>query len=558
MTLDAEGGETETSGLLPEAAGASGTMPSAGTHAPSRCRSCRYRVAMLAGLGYVLCYAQRLVLPIGIVQMQNDFEWDKLEQGQVLGSFFVGYALMMPIGGMLATNFSAGKVAGLGMLASSLVALAMPTAARWGSASVLSALRVAQGLVQGVVWPGFAAIWTKWAPPAERSTMSSFPQAGGYIGNLLFGAIIGWQCDHREELLLFGGWEGAFNLTTLLGLVWASMWLFYVADSPALQVARGSCSSAECRMIESAISAESANAGLTAMEPTSVRSQRTAGIGLQFFCRALSHPAVLAICAASWSTNTAFYILQNAIPSYLRDVYGLSFTSIGLIVALPQLFLVAMIVVAVNIDLRLRAMSQPPDPRSIRRVLTCAGIGANLVLFVGMAAGTVRGMTVNTAALLFVLGYAILGLPVGAGFGVSHLDIAPAAAGVIVGITNTYGSVAGVVAPWAMGYLTTYPAGRTRDSFAHLAPPSAANGSREVLVVVLDPPPTEWLAVMEDQWARVFAFAAAMDVIGVVCFWCWAQATAQQALDPRASGYTRPKIDGGIGGAEHPMESREP
>ena len=28
MTLDAEGGETETSGLLPEAAGGSGTMPS--------------------------------------------------------------------------------------------------------------------------------------------------------------------------------------------------------------------------------------------------------------------------------------------------------------------------------------------------------------------------------------------------------------------------------------------------------------------------------------------------------------------------------------------------
>jgi nitrate/nitrite transporter NarK len=43
------------------------------------------------------------------------------------------------------------------------------------------------------------------------------------------------------------------------------------------------------------------------------------------------------------------------------------------------------------------------------------------------------------------------------------LDIAPSAAGVVVGITNTFGSVAGVVAPWAMGFLTTYPEGKSRE-----------------------------------------------------------------------------------------------
>ena len=69
---------------------------------------------------------------------------------------------------MIVSNYSAGKVSGVGMLTSSLVALTMPAAARWGGAPLLGALRVLQGLVQGVIWPGFAAIWTKWSPPAVR------------------------------------------------------------------------------------------------------------------------------------------------------------------------------------------------------------------------------------------------------------------------------------------------------------------------------------------------------------------------------------------------------
>ena len=439
--------EAESSGLLAGPDGNYGSSVACAGLPPKR-RSCRYRVALLAGVGYTLAYAQRLVLPIGIVRMQDEFGWSKAVQGQLLGSFFIGYAIMMPIGGMVASIHSPGRAAGLGMLTSSLLLLAMPAAARWGGSPLLGALRIAQGLLQGVIWPGFAAIWTKWAPPDERSTMSSFPQAGGYVGNVLFGAIIGAQCD-RDEALLFGGWVGAFDLTAVLGLLWALAWLCLVSDSPAQQRQRTpTCSAAECSFVERALGDETARAHLPA-------SNSGARPGLRFFCRALATPSVLAICAASWSVNIAFYILQNAIPAYTRDMHGLSFTSIGFITAVPQVFLVAMIILAVNIDLKLRANAEAISPRTIRRVLTCAGIFANGLFFVGMGVGTLQGMGMGAAISLFIGGYCILGLPVGAGFGVNHLDISPNAAGVIVGITNTFGSIAGVVAPWAMGSLTS-------------------------------------------------------------------------------------------------------
>ncbi len=75
-------------------------------------------------------------------------------------------------------------------------------------------------------------MWTRWAPPAERSTMSSFPQCGGYVGNIVFAAVIGWQID-RDEGMVLGGWAAAFRFSAVIGLGWSILWLILVRDSPA-------------------------------------------------------------------------------------------------------------------------------------------------------------------------------------------------------------------------------------------------------------------------------------------------------------------------------------
>ena len=69
------------------------------------------------------------------------------------------------------------------------------------------------------------------------------------------------------------------------------------------------------------------------------------------------------------------FICSAGIPSYTRDVHGLSFTSIGFVTAVPQICAVpvAMIAGAVRIDLRLRTSPKTSDPRMIRRLMTCVG-----------------------------------------------------------------------------------------------------------------------------------------------------------------------------------------
>lgn len=57
------------------------------------------------------------------------------------------------------------------------------------------------------------------------------------------------------------------------------------------------------------------------------------------------------------------------------------------------------------------------------------------------------------AVVLFSLALGITALNMSS-YNVNHLDIAPRYAGVLMGITNTAGTIPGIVGPYVVGYLT--------------------------------------------------------------------------------------------------------
>ena len=107
----------------------------------------------------------------------GEFAWDKKTQGLVLASFFWGYMLTQVPGGYFAAKFGGKHVFGWFMLLCSVATLFMPLAART-SYVILIVLRIVAGIGQGVVWPAMHAIWARWAPPLERSTLIGFTFAG--------------------------------------------------------------------------------------------------------------------------------------------------------------------------------------------------------------------------------------------------------------------------------------------------------------------------------------------------------------------------------------------
>eukprot|EP00325_Prymnesiales_sp_UTEX-LB-985_P024076 CAMPEP_0174726604 /NCGR_PEP_ID=MMETSP1094-20130205/48140_1 /TAXON_ID=156173 /ORGANISM="Chrysochromulina brevifilum, Strain UTEX LB 985" /LENGTH=177 /DNA_ID=CAMNT_0015928211 /DNA_START=18 /DNA_END=548 /DNA_ORIENTATION=+ len=132
-------------------------------HARRRCIPQRYVVALMACTVAAISYGQRYGLAIAIVKMQASLEWSRHTQGQVLASFFLGYMVAQLPGGWFAARYGAGAALFASLLISSCVNLLLPPAAVVSS-WLVCALRLLQGLAQGVLFPGIAALWTDWAP----------------------------------------------------------------------------------------------------------------------------------------------------------------------------------------------------------------------------------------------------------------------------------------------------------------------------------------------------------------------------------------------------------
>ncbi|XP_031413419.1 vesicular glutamate transporter 1-like [Meleagris gallopavo] len=74
----------------------------------------------------------------------------------------------------------------------------LPSAARTHVGCVI-AVRVMQGLVEGVTYPACHGIWSKWAPPLERSRLATTAFCGGR-GRKGRGKAKGWASCGRADI----------------------------------------------------------------------------------------------------------------------------------------------------------------------------------------------------------------------------------------------------------------------------------------------------------------------------------------------------------------------
>lgn len=98
----------------------------------------------------------------------------------VIGSFFYGYWVLQVPGAWIALKLGATRIFGYGVLLASLMSLLTPVATRY-HVYALCSVRLVQGLFLGVTYPCIIAIWAKWSPPLERSTMVTMAIAGEIV-----------------------------------------------------------------------------------------------------------------------------------------------------------------------------------------------------------------------------------------------------------------------------------------------------------------------------------------------------------------------------------------
>jgi len=356
----------------------------------------------------------------------GEFDWNKETQGIILGAFFWGYLVTQIPGGWLAQRFGGKRVFGYFMLLASVATILSPLGARY-SPYILITLRVVNGLGQGVAFPAMHVIWSKWAPPLERSKLIGFTYAGAQIGNVVTLPISAMLCDYGFD----GGWASIFYVFGGFGLVWFLLWMFIVSDTPA-QHPR--------------ISAEEQNYIETSLGSTNGHDKKT---GRTPWLKFLKSVPVWAIIVAHTFANWGTYTLLTNIPTYMKEVLKFDIKSNGLFSAIPFIFFWAFINVGgfVADYLRIRGWKT----KIVRKLMLSLGTILPAILLTCTGYVTCHNPYVAVAVLSLAVGFSGFQYP---GVMVNHVDIAPPFAGVLFGISNTVATLSGVFAPYVVGRLT--------------------------------------------------------------------------------------------------------
>nr|KAF6291690.1 solute carrier family 17 member 2 [Myotis myotis] len=217
--------------------------------------SLRYGLAVVMHLSNLSMITQRVSLSIAIIAMVNGtqqpapanasadrplqdpsgpigefhagssvYAWSPETQGILFSSISYGILLTLIPSGYLAGIFGAKHMLGAGLLASSLLSLCTPLAADLG-VSLVMVIRVAQGMAQGMAWTGQFTIWAKWAPPLERSKLTSIAGSGAALGSSLILCVGGLISQAL-------GWPFIFYIFGGLGCVCCLLWFTVIYDDP--------------------------------------------------------------------------------------------------------------------------------------------------------------------------------------------------------------------------------------------------------------------------------------------------------------------------------------
>ncbi len=388
-----------------------------------------------------ICYIDRVNISVAIIPMAEEFGWDRGTQGLVMSSFFAGYLLTQIAGGWLADRFGGKVVLGFGVLFWSAFTMITPPAA-FAGLTLLLISRVGMGLGEAVTFPSIYSLFARWLPITERTRAIGLNASAIPLGTV-FALIL------TPIIVLSLGWEWAFYLFGAVGIVWYLFWIRYAETNPD---DHPSITAEELDLIRSEKSKELHN------EPPPIRAM-------------LRSSAVWAIIVSHFCSNWGGYVLLSWLPTYISEGLGVNFAAVGIFTMIPAMASFLFLNVAGWTTDKL--ISRGLDITYVRKLMQTIGFGGSAVVlavvgYVESAPAAIALMAIGNMIGAFALG----------GWGSNHMDIAPKHAGTLMGITNTAGTLPGIIGVYISGLIL------------------------------------QWT----DSWILVFQLAAALNVFGLVFY----------------------------------------
>jgi ACS family sodium-dependent inorganic phosphate cotransporter len=411
----------------------------------------RFSVIGLCFAATFICYLDRVNISVAIIPMAEELGWSLSTQGLVLSAFFYGYLATQVLGGWLADRYGGKLVLGVAVIWWSLFTLVTPPVA--GSLALLFVVRVALGMGEGVAFPATYSVIARWIPLPERTRSIALIGSGIPLGTVAALLVCPWIVEHL-------GWPMAFYSFGLLGFAWYVLWQARISDDPTT------------------------DPRIDARERAFILSNRPPldGEVRVSWGQLLSHRATWAVIIAHFANNWGIYVILTWLPTYFVRELGIDVGQLGAYTVLPWLTMFVMNNAVGWIADGL--LNRGVGVTRVRKLMQSIGFAGPAVFLV--AIGDVSSPSQAALYISCALGFGAFSL---AGYGVNHLDIGPRYAGVLLGFSNTAGTVPGIVG------------------------------------VAL----TGWMLDTTGSWSAVFGLAAGVYALGLVCW--LAMATGERVFD---------------------------
>ncbi|XP_058743972.1 ascorbate transporter, chloroplastic-like [Vicia villosa] len=376
----------------------------------------RWVIVLLCFTAFLLCNMDRVNMSIAILPMSQEFNWNSATVGLIQSSFFWGYLLTQIVGGIWADKVGGKLVLGFGVVWWSIATVLTPIAAKLGLPYLL-VMRAFMGIGEGVAMPAMNNILSKWVPVSERSRSLALVYSGMYLGSVT-GLAFSPFLIHKF------GWPSVFYSFGSLGSIWFALWLRKAystpKDDPDLGVE-------EKRLILG---------GSESKEPVTVIPWKLI----------LSKAPVWALIISHFCHNWGTFILLTWMPTYYNQVLKFNLTESGLLCVLPWLTMA----IFANIGgwIADTLVSKGLSITTVRKIMQSIG-------FLGPAFFLTQLSNVKTPAMAVLCMSCSQGCDAFSQSGLysNHQDIGPRYAGVLLGLSNTAGVLAGVFGTAATGYI---------------------------------------------------------------------------------------------------------
>jgi len=316
----------------------------------------------------------------------------------------------------MADRFGGHRVLAGGVAIWSIATFVTPIAAAASFAALLAA-RVLLGLGEGVNFPSIHSLTARWTLPSERARVLSVNYSGMYVGTVLALSV-------SPLIIKAFGWPALFYISGLLGLVWVAVWLYVAADRPETS---SRVTTPELELI------------------TSMRTAEPRAVQVPWAAIA-REPAVWAIVVAHFCSNFGFNILLLWLPTYLHHTFSVPLERVGVYSIIP--WITTFFAITFSGWLADALIARGLSVGTVRKSMQTAAFALGAISLIAVPAAHSPAM----AVALLTLAASSNGIG-SAAFGVNHLDVAPTYAGILMGISNTFATIPGIVGVGATGMI---------------------------------------------------------------------------------------------------------